>query len=53
MCQCAQRREIIVQAMSGQVTPAQAALVVVSTAAQDLRAGLAAAKARLARVGRR
>jgi hypothetical protein len=53
MCQCAQRRAVIRQAIAGQVSVGQAATAVVTSLAQDARAAraaaLAAAKATLRR----
>lgn len=52
MCQCAQRRIVIRQAIDGQLAVGAAAQVVASTVAQDVRAmrasALAAAKSALA-----
>lgn len=56
MCQCAQRRIVIRQALAGQLAVGEAVQVVTSTVAQDVRAmrssALAAAKSGLARLRR-
>lgn len=53
MCQCNERRAVIVQAAAGVVPVRQAAAIVATTLAQDARqvtsAALAAAKLRLRR----
>ena len=52
MCQCAERRAVIVQAAAGHMPVAQAAAFFTTSALQDLRgiptAAIAAARARLA-----
>ena len=57
MCQCAERRAVIVQAVTGHMPVAQAAAFVATSALQDLRgiptAAISAARARLAGMGRR
>jgi hypothetical protein len=53
MCQCAERRAVIVQAVAGELPVGLAAAIVVSSLAQDARAisssALSAARARLSR----
>ena len=52
MCQCAERRAVIVQAATGDIPVGQAAAFVAASTLQDLRgiptAAIAAARARLA-----